>query len=314
MRTIRSKVPIAALGLVLVLGAASCGSDKKDKTTGDSGSGDKTATVRVAPQQFGESETLSEVYGQYLKSKGFKVTIQRPSSAFREGVYPALKRGSADLVIDYTGSAASYLDKTGTPSPDPAKTFQRLKAALKKTTPDLDALPYAKSAEDKNAFVVTQTFATANHLTKVSDVKAIQDKVTFGASPQCPERTDCLIGYKNVYGLNFKAVKAVTYGPPLVAGLLSRDLQAIQYQTTGPEIPADKLKVLVEDKGIFSADNVVPILTTKLSTNSTLTKAINTLTAKLTTKDLTDWNARTDIKKDDPKDVASDWLSEKGLT
>lgn len=317
MRSTRWKVPIAAFTVMLMFGATACGSSSKSKstaTTGGAGSTANAVTVRIAPQQFGESETLSEVYGQYLKSKGFKTTVQRPSSAFRDGVYPALKKGTADLVIDYTGSAASYLDKTGKPSPDPDKTFQRLQAALKKAAPQVEALPYAKGAEDKNAFVVTQAFATTNHLTKVSDVKAVESKVTFGASPQCPERTDCLIGYKNVYGLTFKAVKAVTYGPPLVAGLLSGDLQGIQYQTTGPEISTDKLKILVEDKGIFSADNVVPILATKLGANSAVTKAINELTTKITTKDLMAWNERTDIKKDDAKDVASEWLSQKGLT
>lgn len=318
MRTTRWKVPLIALALalVVVVVAAAC-SEKKDKsssTTTQGGSSAKDVTVRVAPQQFGESETLSQVYGQYLKSKGYNVSVQRPSSAFRDGVYPALKNGTADLVIDYSGSAASYLDKTGKPSADPDQTFQRLQAALKKAAPTLVALPYAKNAEDKNAFVVTKTFADANHLTTVSDVKPVENKVTFGASPQCPERTDCLLGYKNVYGLTFKAVKAVTYGPPLVAGLQSGDLQAIQYQTTGPEIVADKLVILKEDKGIFSADNVVPVLTKPLSANTALAAAINQLTTKITTKDLTAWNIRTDVKKDDPQDVAKEWLSQKGLT
>ena len=311
MKTTRWKVPIA-LAVVLALVAGACGEKKKNSSSSNSGDG-KSVSVRIAPQQFGESETLSEVYGQYLKSKGFKVTVQRPSSAFRDGVYPALKNGTTDLVIDYTGSAASFLDKTGKPSPDPDKTFARLQAALKSKSPKVEALDYAKDAEDKNAFVVTQDFADKNSLTKVSDVKAVESELTFGASPQCPERADCLIGYKKVYGLKFKAVKAVTYGPPLVAGLKSGEVQAIQYQTTGPEIVADKLKVLEEDKGIFSADNVVPVISTKLAANADVTKAINELTKKITTKDLTEWNIRTDLKKDDAKDVASEWLSDKGL-
>ncbi len=310
MRTSRWRVPIVALTLVLALVASACGEKKNDKGGGGGGKG---AAVRVAPQQFGESETLSQVYAQYLDAKGFKATVQRPSSAFRDGVYPALKKGSADLVIDYTGSAASYLDKKGKPSPDPDKTFERLQAAIKTAAPKLAALDYARKAEDKNAFVVTKDFATKNNLEKVSDVKAIEDQVVFGGSPQCPERTDCLIGYKTVYGLKFKQAKTVTYGPPLVAGLKSGDLQAVQYQTTGPEIAAGDLKILEEDKGIFSADNVVPVITKKLAGNDDLTKAIDELTKKITTKDLTDWNVRTDLKKDEAKDVASQWLKDKGL-
>ena len=305
------------LGLVLVFvltaSASACGDDKK--TTKSTGGATTTVTVRIAPQAFSEDKTLSEVYGQYLRSKGYKVEVQRASSAFRKGVYPALETGKADLTIDYTGSGASEFDKTGTPSPDPDKTFERFKAALKTSAPTLTVLEFAKNAEDKNAFVVLKTFADDNNLTTVSDVKKVQDKVVFGASAQCSERIDCLLGYQNpaIYGLKFKGTKVLTYGPPLVAGLKSGDLQAVQYQTTAPEIAKGDLKVLEEDKGIFSADNVVPVITAKLASNSKLVKAINDLTARITSKDLLDWNVRTDTDKDDSATVAKEWLSDKGL-
>lgn len=305
----------AVLALVLVFAltasASACGDDKKESTSKGAG----RTTVRIAPQEFSEDETLSQVYGQYLRSKGYKVEVQRPSSAFRKGVYPALQTGKADLTIDYTGSGASEFDKTGKPSPDPDKTFERFQAALKTSTPTLRALDYAKDAEDKNAFVVLKKFADDNDLKTVSDVKKVQDKVVFGGSAQCSERTDCLLGYQdpNIYGLKFKGTKVVTYGPPLVAGLNSGDLQAVQYQTTAPEIAKGDLTVLEEDKGIFSADNVVPVITAKLAKNAALVTAINELTAKITSKDLTAWNVRTDTDKDDPAQVAKDWLDDKGL-
>jgi osmoprotectant transport system substrate-binding protein len=305
--------PFVALVLLLALvaGATACGSDDKKESTSTSA---KKVTVRIAPQEFSEDETLSQVYGQYLKSKGYNVDVQRPSSAFRKGVYPALQSGKADLTIDYTGSAASEFDKTGKPSPDPAQTYTRFQAALKKAYPTLTGLDYTKKAEDKNAFVVLKTFADKNNLKTISDVKKVENQVTFGGSPQCSERTDCLLGYQNVYGLKFKATKVITYGPPLVAGLESNDLQAVQYQTTAPEIAKGDLVVLEEDKGIFSADNVVPVITSKLAANQDLVKAINTLTTKITSKDLLAWNVSTDIDKEDPAQVATTWLKDQGLT
>ena len=301
-----------ALVLALVVGASACGSDKKESSSTSA----KKVTVRIAPQEFSEDETLSQVYGQYLKSKGYNIDVQRPSSAFRKGVYPALQTGKADLTIDYTGSAASELDKTGKPSPDPAQTYTRFQAALKKAYPTLTGLDYAKKAEDKNAFVVLKTFADKNNLKTISDVKKVENQVTFGGSAQCSERTDCLVGYQdpNIYGLKFKATKVITYGPPLVAGLESNDLQAVQYQTTAPEIAKGDLVVLEENKGIFSADNVVPVLTSKLAANQDLVKAINTLTPKITSKDLLAWNVSTDVDKDDPAQVATTWLKDQGLT
>jgi len=56
------------------------------------------------------------------------------------------------------------------------------------------------------------------------------------------------------------------------------------------------------------------VLTAKLAAKKDLVNTINELTTKITSKDLTDWNVSTDIDKDDPADVATAWLKDKGLT
>jgi osmoprotectant transport system substrate-binding protein len=164
---------------------------------------------------------------------------------------------------------------------------------------------------------VLKSFAEENDLETISDLKAIDDQVTFGASAQCLTRTDCLLGYQDpaIYGLKFKDVKTIDYGPPLAAGLENDSLQAVQYQTTAAEIESGDFVVLTDDKGMLSADNVVPIIRTATveEFGEDLTAAINELSAELTTEDLIGWNARTDIDKEDPATVAEDWLTEKGL-
>ena len=186
------------------------------------------------------------------------------ASGFREIVYPALEDDKADLIIDYTGSAATYLDETGTPSADPDETYDRLEEALGEKP--IQALEYSP-AEDKNALVALKSFADENSLTKISDLKAIEAEVVFGGSAQCLEREDCLLGYQNpdIYGLSFEDVKTLEYGPPLAAGLESDDLQAAQYQTTAAEIESGDFVVLEDDKGMLSADNIVPVIRTDIA-------------------------------------------------
>jgi osmoprotectant transport system substrate-binding protein len=313
MRTSRWRLLLALL-IPFALFVAACGDDKKS----DSSSGGTTpkagSTIRLVPQDFPESQTLTQVYAQYLESKGFKVDIQ-DASGFREIVYPALESDKADLIIDYTGSAATFIDDTGTPSPDQATTYERLTKAI--ADKPYEALDYSPAA-DQNALVVLKSFADENNLKKISDLKAIEDQVVFGGAAQCLEREDCLLGYKSpkFYGLTFKDVKTVDYGPPLAAGLKSGDLQAVQYQTTAAEIESGDFVVLEDDKGMLSADNIVPVIRKNIAEEfgDDLTAAINELSSKLTTEDLIGWNARTDIDKDDPADVAKEWLSDKGLT
>lgn len=296
---------------VFTLSLSACGENKSSDGGGGSGGSGGQATLRLRPQDFAESVTLTEVYAQFLKAKGFGTEVQKPDGAFREGVYPALADGKADIVIDYTGSAATFLVPDGKPSPEAATTYDRLTEAL--GTEKLEAAAYAP-AEDKNALVVLKSFADGNDLTKISDLSKVQDQVVFGGSAQCIEREDCLLGYQSAdyYGLKFKDVKTLDYGPPLAAGLESGDIQAAQYQTTAPEIDSGRFVVLEDDKGLLSADNIVPILRSSVA-HEKLTAALDELSGQLTTEDLISWNVATDIDKEEPADVATAWLQDKGL-
>ncbi len=302
-------LPLLAV-LALLLGACGSDDDGGSGSGGGSEGGEASGeTLQLRPQDFAESVTLTEVYAQFLESKGYDTEVQNPDGAFREGVYPALEGGEADIVIDYTGSAASFLDPEGTPSPDAEETYTRLTEALGDS---LEAAAFSP-AEDKNALVVLKSFAEENGLTKISDLAEVQDQVTFGGSAQCIEREDCLLGYQgDTYGLTFADVKTLDYGPPLAAGLESGDIQAAQYQTTAPEIDSGKFVVLEDDKGLLSADNVVPIVRAEVA-DEELLAALDELSEQLTTEDLIGWNVATDIDKEESVDVATAWLEEKGL-
>ena len=307
----RWRGPLLLLAVIALLLSA-CGENKSSEGASDTPGSASEATLRLRPQDFAESVTLTEVYAQFLEAKGFQTEVQKADGAYREGVYPALTANKADIVIDYSGSAATYLDPKGTPSPDQDKTYNRLTAAL--NAKKFQAAAYS-GAEDKNALVVLKSFAEKNGLTKISDLAKVQDQVVFGGSAQCIERADCLLGYQDAkyYGLKFKSVKTLEYGPPLAAGLESGDIQAAQYQTTAPEIASGKFVVLEDDKGLLSADNIVPIFRIASGLDEDVIAALNEISEQLTTEDLIGWNVATDINKEEPADVAAAWLKDKGL-
>jgi osmoprotectant transport system substrate-binding protein len=323
MRTTRTR---AMLALLVALGmlAAACGDDTDTDTGAGNGNGNGNGTdgtsdpvdgptIRLAPQDFAESRTLTEAYGQFLEARGFDVEIQAPNG-FRDQVYPGLEEDRIDLIIDYTGSAASFLDPDGTPSADEDETYERLVATAEGA--GLAVLDYSP-ADDKNALVVLRSFAEENDLTTISDLKAIESEVTLGGSAQCAERLDCLLGYEDpdIYGLDFAGFTTLEYGPPLAAALEANVVQAAQYQTTAPEIASGNFVVLEDDQGMLSADNIVPVLRTEIldAYGDELRDAINELSALLTTETLIDWNEATDIENEEPRDVARAWLEDNDL-
>jgi osmoprotectant transport system substrate-binding protein len=302
------------LALVLALGltAAACGSDDSGSSsdTTDASEAIEGSTIRFAPQDFAESKTLTEVYAQYLDAKGFDVEVQ-PASGFRDQVYPGLENDDLDIIIDYTGSANRFLDPEAPPSADSAETYEALTAVLE--TNELVAYDYAE-AEDANALVALASWAEDNDVTTISDLAGIDD-VKLGAAEDCRERADCLLGYQDVYGLDFSEFVALEYGPPLTEALQADEVQVAQYQTTAPQLASGDFVELEDDKGLLSADNIVPVVRADLAEEygDALADALNELSALITTEDLIAWNVSTDIDKEEPADVATAWLEEKGL-
>ncbi len=307
----RWKAPIALL-LALGLTAAACGDDDDSSSEGTTTTSEAVdgSTIRFAPQDFAESKTLTEVYAQYLEAKGFDVEVQ-PASGFRDQVYPGLGDDSLDIIIDYTGSATRFLDPDAEPSSDSDDTYDALTGVL--ADEDLVAYEYSP-AEDANALVALKSWAEDNDVTTISDLAGI-DGVVLGASEDCRERADCLLGYEGLYGLDFSDFKALTYGPPLTEALAAGEVQVAQYQTTAPQLASGDFLELEDDKGLLSADNIVPVLRSDLADEygSALADAINELSAMITTEALIEWNVATDIDKEEPSDVATAWLEDKGL-
>jgi osmoprotectant transport system substrate-binding protein len=307
----RWRAPLAAfLALGLAFAAAACGDDSSSSTdTTASGGGEPT--IRIAPQDFAESKTLTEVYAQYLEAEGFDVDLQA-ASGFRDQVYPALENDKLDLIIDYTGSAAGFFNKDAARKADADAAFAGLQTEL--AGKDLVAYDYSE-AEDANALVVLKSLADEKGLATISDLSKL-GTVKLGGAEDCRNRTDCLKGYTDpaIYGLTIEFT-ALEYGPALTTALEENAVQAAQYQTTAPQLATGKFIALEDDKGLLSADNIVPVLRKELADayGKKLHDAIDTISTLLTTEDLIAWNVSTDIDKDEPADVATAWLTEKGL-
>lgn len=329
--------PLMALGLV----ATACGSDDSNSDTTAVGGntadsfttntdmtgttdGDMTGTspgstdmsggnmtdgpkIRVRGQDFSESATIAEVYGQYLEAKGYDVDILT-AAGFRTEALDGIKNGDFDLTVDYIGGIQAAVAPDEDASSDPAEIVTVI-------TPGIDDIGATlldfSPATDGDAFVVRGD-SEAN---TISDVAGLD--YVLGGSAQCPERPQCLIGLEDpaIYGITFKNFVTLEFGPLLGQALKSKDVDAVIWNTTAPQITEDGFKVLDDDKGLFPAQNIAPIISTKVldAYGDSLAADINELSAMITTEDLLDWNTQTDIKNLESDKVATEWLTSKGL-
>jgi osmoprotectant transport system substrate-binding protein len=299
---------LGASMVALALVTTSCGS-----TGGPSSSASPKGTVTIASFNFSESIILAHIYGGALKNKGYTV-VYRDKLGNREIVEPALENGQIDLYAGYAATDLTFVEKkqnvaldAGT---DAQANVQKLNTLLNpKGVKALDPSP----AVDQNAFAVTKAEADANHLVKLSDVSAVASGWTLGGPPECPQRPFCQQGLESVYGLHFKAFKALDAGGPLTyAAFKSGAINIGLVFSSDGAIAANNLVVLQDDKHLQQADNIVPLIRSTVA-NSEVTALLNSIDAKLNTPDLTAMNKSADVDKQDPADVAATWVQGHGF-
>lgn len=269
--------------------------------------------VTVAAFGFSESRILAELYGQAMEAKG--IPVRRAFDlASREVVEPALEQGAVDFVPEYSGTALEFLNRAaGQATSDAAATYGLLRAAF--TTRGVTTLDPAP-AQNQNAVAVSATTAQHLGLTSVSDLRPYAHDMVFGGPPECPERRFCLAGLAAVYGLSFKAVRALDAGGPLTLGALEGDEVDVGLMfTTSPAIAQSRLLLLADDRGLQPAENVVPVVRTAALDRhgDALRDAVNAVSSQLTTAELVNLNRRVELDGQAPEQAARAWLSERGL-
>lgn len=317
---LKALAPIVAFGLV----AAACGSDddgdadSSDPVGTEAAPADSTAeepadepadgpTIRLRGQDFSEAITITEVYGQYLEAKGYDVEILT-AAGFRTEALDGLANDDIDLVVDYIGGTQTAVAPDAASSADADEIVSVIAPALAEA--GATVLDYAP-AVDGDAFVVRGD----SEASVISDVAGLDYRM--GASSQCPERPQCLIGLEDpeIYGISFAEFVTLEFGPLLGEALASNEVDAVIWNTTAPQITEQGFKVLEDDKGLFPAQNIAPIIDTAVleAYGDQLATDINALSAMITTDDLLAWNTSTDIEFLESDAVAADWLTAKGL-
>jgi osmoprotectant transport system substrate-binding protein len=300
----RSLASIAAvLGLAVMAG---CGSSTS-ATSGPS-SAAPTDTIVVGSANFTESQLIAKIYSLGLAAKGVKVS-EKPNIGARKVYLQALKDGSIDLVPEYTGNLLFELKPDATQA-SPDDVYNALKTALPADQSVLDK----SSAEDKDAFVVTQATAQKYNAKSIADIAPKCGELVFGGPPEFPTRAYGIPGLKKNYDCTFKEFKPLDVGGPLtVAALKDGTVQGADLFTTDPAIKANNFVVLDDPKNNFAAQNVVPLIRTSKASD-TVKQVLNAISAKLTTAGLLDMAVKLAAPDKPNVDVvAKEWLQANGL-
>lgn len=301
----RKLIGFTSLGAAALLALSACGGG--GAPAGQSTAKASSGTVVVGSANFPENVLLGEIYAQAMEGKGVKVE-KKLNIGSREVYFRALKRGELSMLPEYNGALLTYLDPKAS-----AVTTDATNTALKAKLPSGMSLLDSAQAEDKDSVVVTKATAQKDHLTTLADLKPVAGKMVFGGPPEFKTRKQGIVGLKSEYGLNFKSFKSLdTAGPITVSALSKGQIQAANLFTTDPAVLTKGFVVLKDPKNLFGAQNVTPVVNDKL-VPANAKQVMNQVSAKLTTPELVAMMKKVNVDKDDPSDVAKQWLKDQSL-
>jgi osmoprotectant transport system substrate-binding protein len=297
----RRSLPVALVAIV-ALTATACGSSTKTAKT----STNTNTSVTIGSANFPENEILATVFADALQKAGVHVTTKLDIGS-REVYFKEMENGTLNVFPEYNGALLDYLNANATASTTPA-VDAALAAALPST---LKALNPA-SAQDNDSVSVTQAFATAHNLKSIADLVPIESQITLGAAPEFATREVGLLGLKKLYGLTVKFKPLDESGPLTIAALNDGTIQAGDIYTTDPSVTKYHFVALADPKGLFPAENVIPIINKSVAT-SAVVDTLNAISAALTTQDLVTMVGAVVNDHDSVASVASQFVSQENL-
>jgi osmoprotectant transport system substrate-binding protein len=311
--------------LVASLALAACGDDDDD----DGGGGADTAaqeesggiqrdeanagtTITVGSKNFTEQKVLGEIYAQALEAAGYTIEKQL-NLGDEKTALAALEGGEIDAYPEYTGTALlSFFGVQADKLPkDPNAAYEQAREGFaEKNLTAFEPTPFTSS----NEVAVTKETAEENNLTTISDLESVAGEFTLYGSPECRQRLDCLLGLQEVYGLEFQRFVPVDIA--LRHEVLTKGQADVSIVfTTDPQIQREEFVLLEDDKGMFPPYNSTLVMRNEVAEQggAELEEVVSMVNEGLNAEAMQELNARVDLDKKTPEEVAGEYLSETGL-
>jgi glycine betaine/choline ABC-type transport system substrate-binding protein len=312
--------------LVAAVALAACGSDDGTSTEADSTAASSDNLIQENPdnngvkltigsKNFTEQFILGEIYAQALEAAGYDVSTDLNLGS-EQVALKALENGDISGYPEYTSTALTSFFNT--PPEDVPSDAQEAVDQTQDQFANLGLTAFAPTPfADANAVGLLTSTADQLGLSKISDLSGKSEDLTLAGSPECRQRIDCLAGLEKYYGLQFGKFTPIDIG--LRYEVLDKgdaDLSILFTSDAQLFVDPDKYTLLEDDKGVLPAGNVIFISDQKVADEAgpDYQATIEKVQQGLTLEAMQELNARVDVDKEKPEDVAAEYLKESGYT
>lgn len=267
-------------------------------------------TVVIGSKNFTEQLIVGSMLSYLIEEKTDLNVETKLNLGGTQVAFEALKKGDIDLYVDYTGTMLINVLREETNNDTPDEIYDRVKAKYRDKF-DVEVLP-PLGFNNTYALAVRPDTQEKYNLKTISDLKDVQDELVAGTAIEFANRPDGLLGIKEVYGIEFKDVKAID-GALRYSAIDSRQSDVIDVFTTDGLVEQFDLKVLEDDKKFFPPYYAVPLIRQDTNTkHPEIEECINLLEGQISDDKMMKLNYKVDVLGETPEKVAYDFLVEEG--
>ena len=270
----------------------------------------QAADFVVGSKNFTEQYILAEIYAQALEQSG--LSVERKTNLGGTLIaHAALLKGEIDMYPEYTGTALSAVVK-GKPSSDAAQVFKQVSDAYQQQY----HLTWLQPARVNNgyALLVSKQTAEKYHLKTLSDLAKAAPELTIGAGAEFGDRQDGLKGLEQTYGIKFKAFRQFAKVGLRYDAIAAGQIDVANGFATDWQIAENQYVALEDDKHLFPPYEVAPVVRdTALQAHPQVRDILNNISQLLDNATMQKLNAEVEKNKEEPRDVAEDFLRAKGV-
>lgn len=302
---------------VLAFGVAACGDDEEDSGGETSGAietnpDNEGIELTIGSKNFDEQFILGEIYAQALEAAGY--TVETDLNLGSEVIAKkALENGDVDAYPEYTSTTLSSL--YGVPTEEIPGDAQEA-ADLAVQNLEGDGLTAFAPTEFTSANGVGLLSETAEDLgvETISDLEGVSQDLELYGTSECRQRADCLVGLEDAYGLEFAGFTPVD--AELRYEVLDKgdaDL-SILFTTDGQLSESDDYTLLEDDKQLLPSGYVIFTASQEAvdEAGTGFQETVELVQDELTLEVMQELNSRVSLDREEPADVAADYLETAG--
>ncbi|MFE7646782.1 glycine betaine ABC transporter substrate-binding protein [Streptomyces phaeoluteigriseus] len=313
-------MPFCLAGVLLL--ASGCGLTSgspmvDDVSPGSIGRGEplRGAQLTVTSKSFTENLILGAMMGIAFQAAGAEV-LDRTGIQGSIGGREAIRKGDADAMYEYTGTAWITYQGNAEPVTDPRKQWEAVRDADVR-----NGVTWLPQSRLNNTYALAMN--RANHkrygtktLSEVAELsRSDPGAVTLCVESEFANRADGLPGMQKAYGMEVPANRITQMDTGIIYTQAAKGSCTYgEVFTTDGRIKSMDLVVMADDKKFFPNYNAAPVINTETFEKwPAIAEVIDPVTAKLDNAVAQELNAKVDVDGEDPHQVALDWMKAEGF-